>query len=58
MRVVAARVWRGTLSNLSACIKRSVADLKARFPQLREELEKKWRLNGELDSVTYQTYQC
>jgi hypothetical protein len=44
------------ISNLSHASNDPVADLKARFPQLREELEKKWRsMVAQLSE--HQTYQ-
>jgi hypothetical protein len=44
------------IANLSHASNDPVADLKARFPQLREDLEKKWRLAvARLDR--HQTYQ-
>jgi len=44
------------ISNLSSASNDPAADLKARFPQLREELEKKWR-SAVARLSEHQTYQ-
>jgi hypothetical protein len=44
------------ISNLSSASNDPVSDLKARFPQLREELEKKWR-SAVARLSEHQTYQ-
>src|SRR6266496_2240013 len=44
------------ISNLSYASSDPIADLKARFPQLREELEKKWR-SAVARLSEHQTYQ-